>query len=172
MYIFLSNGRLRFESDGSSYSGFAYRIEPDDGYVPFPLETSNPPETCVEYGCVFPLAFPVIAPGSTASTETRVDINVFHCVQGHSNELLLQETAKSLGLELVGKSKPCTRCSMAKGHRKPIPNITKSRATEKLGRVLVNLSGPKRTPSPTGARCVMPVQDDYSRHAWVYFLKH
>ena len=29
--ISLCNGRLRFEGDGSSYSGFAYRIEPDDG---------------------------------------------------------------------------------------------------------------------------------------------
>ena len=60
--ISLFNGRLRFEGDGSSYSGFAYRIEPDGGYVPFPLETPNPPETCVEYGCDFPSAFPVLAP--------------------------------------------------------------------------------------------------------------
>ena len=61
---------------------------------------------------------------------------------------------------------------MAKGYRKPIPNTTKSRATEKLGRVFVDLSGLKRTPSLTGARYVMLVKDDYSRHAWVYFLKH
>ena len=80
MCISLFDGRLRFEGDGSSYSGFAYRIEPDNGYVPFPLETPNPPETCVEDSCDLPLAFPVLAPGSIASTETRVDINVFHCV--------------------------------------------------------------------------------------------
>ena len=170
--ISLFNGRLRFEGDGSSNSGFAYKIEPDDGYVPLPLETFNPPETCVEYGCDFPLAFPVLAPGSTASIETRVDVNVFHCVQGHSSEVLLRETAKSLGLELGGNLKPCTGCSMAKGYRKPTPTTTKSRATEKLGRGFVDLSGPKRTPSLTGARCVMLVKDDYSRHAWVYFLKH
>ena len=94
----------------------------------------------------------MLALGSTASTETSVDINVFHCVHGHSNELLLRETAKSLGLELVGKLNPCTGCSMAKGYRKPIPNSTKLRAIEKLGRVFVDLSGPKRTPSLTGAR--------------------
>ena len=89
LYISLFNGRLRFEGDGSSCSGFDYRIEPDHGYVPFPLETANPPETCAEYGCDFPLTFPVLAPGNTASTDTRVDINVFRCVQGHSDELLL-----------------------------------------------------------------------------------
>ena len=94
---------MKFEGDGSGCSGFAYRIEPDDGYVPFPLLTPNPPETCVESGCDFPLPFPVLAPGSIASAETSVYISVFHCVHGHSNELLLQETVKSLGLELVGK---------------------------------------------------------------------
>ena len=132
LYISLFNGRLGFEGDGSSCSGFNYRIEPDHGYVPFPLETANPPETCAEYGGNFPLTFPVLAPGSTASAETSVDINVFYCVQGHSNELLLREIATSLVLELVGKFKPCTGCSMAKGYGKPIPNTTKSRATEKL----------------------------------------
>ena len=34
------------------------------------------------------------------------------------------------------------------------------------------MSGPKRTPSLSGARYVMLVKDDYSRHAWVYFMKH
>ena len=33
--ISLFDGRLRFEGDGSSYSNFACRIEPDKGYVPF-----------------------------------------------------------------------------------------------------------------------------------------
>ena len=47
LYVSLFNVRLRFEGDGSSYPGFAYRIESDDGYVPFPLLTPNPPETCV-----------------------------------------------------------------------------------------------------------------------------
>ena len=61
---------------------------------------------------------------------------------------------------------------MTKGYRKPIPNSTKLRVTEKLGRVFVDLSGPKRTSSLSGAWYVMLVKDDYFRHAWVYFLKH
>ena len=96
-----------------------------------------PPEPCVESGCDFSLAFPVLAPGSIAFTETSVDMNVFHC--GHPCELLLRETAKLLGLELVGKLRPCTGCSMAKGYRKSVPNNTKLRAAEKLGRVFVDL---------------------------------
>ena len=60
---------------------------------------------------------------------------------------------------------------MAKGCRTPIPNSAKLRTTEKLAIVYVYLSGPKRTPSLSGARYVILVKDEYFRHAWVCFLK-
>ena len=60
---------------------------------------------------------------------------------------------------------------MAKGYRKPITNSTKSRATKKLGRVFVDLSGPKSIPSLLGKKYVMIVKDDFTRYAWVYFLE-
>ena len=56
--ISLFNRRLRFEGDGSGYSGFADRIELDDGYVPFPLLTPNLHETCLV--TIFPLPFPCL----------------------------------------------------------------------------------------------------------------
>ena len=118
-----------------------------------------------------PLACPVIAPGSANLHDTTVDINVFHCVHGHANEFLLRETAKSLGIELLGRLRPCTGCSMAKEYRKPIANSTKSRATKKLGRVFVDLSGPKSIPSLLGKKYVMMVKDDFTRYAWVYFVE-
>ena len=104
--------------------------------------------------------------------ETAVDINVLHCVHCHSNELLLGETAKSLRVELLGTLRPYTGCSISKGYRKPIPSSTKSRASETLGRVFVDLSGPKRTPSLLGKRYIILVKADFSRYAWLYFLKH
>ena len=170
--ISLFDGRLRFEGDGSSYANSACRMEPDTGYVPFLLLAPDPAENRVETGCDFLLAFPVLAPASAASAETAVDTNIFHCVHGHPNELLLRETAKALCVELLGTLRPCTGCSLAKGYRKPIPSSTNSRAPEKLGRVFVDLSGPKRTPSLLGKRYVMKVRDDFSLYAWVYFLKH
>ena len=109
------DGRLRFEGDGCSYSNFACRMEPDNGYVPFPLLTTDPAENRVETGCDFPLEFLVLDAGSAASAETAVDINIFHCVHGHSNELLMRETAKALGEELLRTLRPCTGCSLAKG---------------------------------------------------------
>ena len=59
---------------------------------------------------------------------------------------------------------------MAKGYRKPIGNNTKSRATDKLGRVSVDLSGPKSTHSLLGKKFVVIVKDDFARYSWVYFL--
>ena len=60
---------------------------------------------------------------------------------------------------------------MAKGYRKPIANSTKSRATEKLARVFVYLSGPKSTHSLLGKKYLMTVKDDFTRYSWVYFLE-
>lgn len=60
----LFNGRLKFEGDGCSYSTFAYRVEPDDGYVPFLILVPDSSGNCVETGCDLPLAFPVPSPGS------------------------------------------------------------------------------------------------------------
>ena len=112
----------------------------------------QPPEDRVESGCDFPSAFPVLAPGRNACPETDVDINVFHCVHGHSNGLLLRATAKSLCVELVGKLRPSTGGSIAKGYRKPIPNRTRSSAIEKLGRLFVDFTAPKKMPSLLGKR--------------------
>ena len=145
--VTLLDGRLRFWSDGTEYSTYGRRIDPDDVCTPSPSVVPGSVEDSVQPDPPVPLAFPVIAPGSADSRETAVDINVFHCTQGHASEFLLRETAKSLGIELLGDLKPCTGCSMAKGYRKPIASSTKSRASKKLGRVFTDLSGPKQTPS-------------------------
>ena len=100
LQISLFDGRLRFEGDGSSCFNSAFIIKPDNGYVPFPLLTPDSTENRMEIDRGSPQALPVLAPGSAVSAETAVDINVFHCVHGHSSELLLRETAKSLVLEL------------------------------------------------------------------------
>ena len=113
----------------------------------------------------------MIPPGSTDARDAAVDINVFHCVHGHADEFLLRATDKSLGLELLVKLRPCTGCFMAKGYRKPIVHSTKSRATEKLEGVFVDLSGPKSTHSLLGKKFLVIVKDDPPRYSWVYFLE-
>ena len=168
----LFDGRLRFEGDGSSYFTFACRIEPGNGYVPFPVLTPDSTENRAEIDCGTPPALPVLAPGSAASAATAVHINVFHCMHGNSNELLLRETAKSLGVELLRTPRPWTGCSIAEGYGKPIPSTTKSRASDKLEWVFVDLSGPKRTSSLLGKRYIMLVKNYLSRYACVNFPRH
>ena len=87
MCISLFDGRLRFEGDGSSYSGFSCRIEPNDdccvlvpnvppNVTPNSLaETPHPP---VNHGDVerdLPQTFPFVfvAPDSDGSSENAVD---------------------------------------------------------------------------------------------------
>lgn len=64
----------------------------------------------------------MIAPGSLDVREAVADIKVFNCVHGHDNGFLLRETAKSLGVELLGDLSTSTGCSIDKGHRKPTAN--------------------------------------------------
>ncbi|CAN0507934.1 unnamed protein product, partial [Laminaria digitata] len=42
----------------------------------------------------------------------------------------------------------------------------------KLGRVFVDLSGPKVVESIGRKRFTLIVRDDFSRHTWVYFMRH
>ena len=96
---------------------------------------------------------------------------MYQCIHGHANQFLLRETSRLLGVELTDELKQCTGCSMAKGYRKPIANSPKSRAAEKLGRVSVDLSGPKITHSLLGKKYVQIVKGDFTRYSWVYSLQ-
>ena len=58
---------------------------------------------------------------------------------------------------------------MAKGLRKRIKQSTHTRAGKKLGRVFVDLSGPKMVESLGRKRYTLIVRDDFSRYTWVYF---
>ena len=60
---------------------------------------------------------------------------------------------------------------MAKGYHKPIVNSMKSRTTDNLDSVFVDLCGTKSTHSLLGKKYVMLVKDDFTRYSWVYFLE-
>ena len=97
-----------------------------------------------------------------------------------SNPLpLLREPAKSLRIVFLGTLRSCAGCSIEKGRRTPLPSstiiITKSSAPDKLVRVFVDLSDPKRTPSfwvRSISCCIKLAKDDLSRFASVYLSKH
>ncbi|CAM9887376.1 unnamed protein product, partial [Sphacelaria rigidula] len=53
----------------------------------------------------------------------------------------MRKTAKLIGVELRGELKPCRGCSKAKGLRRSIPRLTRTRAAKPASRVLVDLTG-------------------------------
>ena len=112
----------------------------------------------------------VLAPGSKSPTST--DINAFHCSYAHVNEDLLRATTRKLGVTLAGKLNPCIGCSMAKGLRKAIHKTTSTRASKKLGRVFVDLCGPKHVSAAGGKRYMMIIRDDFTRFTWLKFLRN
>ena len=115
----------------------------------------------------------VIAPGPEPSNRgTPVDINAFHAAHAHAHEGALRKTAKQMGVTLKGKLHEWKGCSMAKGIRMPIPSKTHGRAAKRLFRVFVDLGGKKHVASMEGNKYPMIVRDDFSRHAWMYFVSH
>ena len=84
----------------------------------------------------------VLAPGQLLK-KPAVDINDYHCAARHSHGVLLRKTAEQQGIVLEGKLLECRGCSMAKSLRKGIKQSTRTRADKKLGRVVVDLCGPK-----------------------------
>ena len=71
MSVTLVDGRLRLSSDGSSYSNYGRRIDPDDDCIPFPLSVPDPIENAGQPSLPAPLGFPVVASGSENSHENE-----------------------------------------------------------------------------------------------------
>lgn len=73
--------------------------------------------------------------GSVDSRKAAVDNNASLRTQGHADKIQGRETDNFLGVAPIGEFIACAGYSMAKGYCKPSAKGTKSRATEKLGRV-------------------------------------
>ncbi|CAM9911506.1 unnamed protein product, partial [Sphacelaria rigidula] len=114
----------------------------------------------------------VLAPGKMPVNRNQVDMNLFHHSHGHLREGLLRETAKQLGVTLVGKLHECKGCSMAKGLRKHIPTSTTTRAAKPLERVFMDASSQKLVESVGGMKYSFLIRDDFTRKIWMYFGKH
>ena len=95
-----------------------------------------------------------------------MDVNDFHRIHAHANLMLLRATAKRINVELSGELLPFAGCEMGKSIRRGVPTSTKTRAHNRLGRVFVDLTGPRRVASVGGVHYVMIVRDDYTRYTW------
>lgn len=65
----------------------------------------------------------------------------------------------------------CSDCLVGKQPRNPIPKKSMWRAKEVLELIHSDICGPISPTTTTGKRYILCLIDDYSRKAWVYFLK-
>ncbi|CAM9949743.1 unnamed protein product, partial [Choristocarpus tenellus] len=103
----------------------------------------------------------------------NMDINQMHHQLGHCNEAMVRRYAKECGVHLTGEWQHyCKGCAIGKAHRKPVPKVTSGRSEKRLGRVFIDLSGPKpKVSSPGGFLYEMLMVCDKTGMGWLRFLK-
>ena len=131
---------------------------------------------CRQYGYrpeakdrVVDTACAVIARGQAKAPTTSPDISTFHCTYGHTHDVLFKKTAEQQRADHSGDLHECRRCSMTKGLRKPITRST-HRASKKLQRAFVDLSGKMIIPSIWGKWYKLIVWDGCTRFTRVSLL--
>eukprot|EP01018_Ginkgo_biloba_P017412 Gb_00311 [translate_table: standard] len=99
---------------------------------------------------------------------------LWHCRYGHLNYgglIMLRKNEMVAGLPFIqGSKEVCEGCIYGKHHRDSFP-VSKFKAREPLELVHIDLCGPMRTLSMGKPRYFITFIDDYTRKAWVYFLK-
>ena len=84
----------------------------------------------------------------------------------------LVEKEMVLGLpKMEFEKKFCEDCVIGKQARTSFPRGSEYRANEQLGLIHIDLCGPITPESFSGKRYFISFIDDFSRKAWVYFLK-
>jgi hypothetical protein len=119
-----------------------------------------------------PAALPVT---STAPADPDL-VAVWHDRLGHLNVQALAKLARDgklgKGVSFTRSAldaHECSSCILGKGKRLPSRRSATS-ASAPGDRTNLDLWGPARTPTPSGARYLLVAQDDHSRKVFVYFL--
>ncbi|CAN0030802.1 unnamed protein product, partial [Choristocarpus tenellus] len=98
-------------------------------------------------------------------------INVFHCILNHAGEKILRHTAQEQGITLSGNlaSTKCIGCAKGIRIRDPVPKSTTVRARGPFTRIFIDLTGPKKVKSLSGAEYTLV--DDATRFFWIRLLQ-
>ena len=107
-----------------------------------------------------------------AAVQPQRDVMDLHKALGHPNEKSTRATAKRSDIVLTGEWAPCEECSKAKAHAQAVPKETSNKATGRLERVFIDLTGPMKEMSVGQRRFGMVLVDDYSSMTWIRILKH
>jgi hypothetical protein len=98
---------------------------------------------------------------------------LWHKRFGHLSAATLtgvNKATEGLNTRLAGQAGPCKVCALSKSVR-VINRKSPERCTEPLQRIHTDIWGKYRTPSRQGNQYIITFTDDYTRKAWVYFVK-
>lgn len=102
--------------------------------------------------------------------------HIWHRRFGHRDtkaikDLVKKDLVSGLKIRDCGLESICGHCLEGKMARKPFPKESEKKTRAILDLIHTDVCGPMQTESPAGKRYVMTIIDDYSRFAFVYFLK-
>ena len=109
-----------------------------------------------------------------ATTERNADsYKLWHKRMAHPGEekmRLLLEVCDEIPRWEQKPEGVCDTCARTKSVR-DINRGTPERATKRLMRVHIDIWGPYPIPTPSGARYILSITDDFSRKSWIYLLQ-
>lgn len=104
-------------------------------------------------------------------------MDTWHNRLGHPNYRTVYDMAtgsvvEGMPIDLSIEPPKCEPCIMGKQVHNSVPKVREgSKATRRLERVFVDLTGPMPVASRTGNRYLMNLIDDFSSHPWTFALK-
>jgi hypothetical protein len=101
---------------------------------------------------------------------TTIDINEAHDKMGHTGEVLIKKTLKTVGCKVTGTLASCEGCAFAKAKQRAVSKTTSMRAIEPGQRVFLDMSGSFEA-TTLGNKYMIQVVDDFSRFGLVAFCK-
>lgn len=104
-------------------------------------------------------------------------LETWHARLGHANYRTVYDMARSsvvegMPIDLSLEPPKCESCILGKQVHNSVPKVREGmKATRRLERVYVDLTGPMPVASRTGNRYLMNLIDDFSSHPWTFALK-
>jgi hypothetical protein len=116
------------------------------------------------------LAIDIVPTFTEFSDYSLINIEQLHRHLGHANDQTVRATAAKMGIAVQGLPYVCGDCAISKIKKKKISKETKNQATEKGGRVSIDISSIKAK-SYGGAKHWLLIQDEYTKCVWGFFMK-
>ena len=128
-------------------------------------------ETRVPHDDARPQPPTMVAAMMRAGPPSSMNVNDFHNSFGNANVKVLYETAKQMGIKLVGIQEYFDGCAAAKAIKRTVPKVVDSsrKSLRPFQCIFMDLAG-GYSKSTGGAKYLMQLLDSYTNFGWTVFL--